>query len=197
MTDMIRKSDALALPRYEPELKGVREDRAGMEACEGGEWVSADALAALPAVVPGVKPLVWVDRYAKNAWSGYYIADAAGPDQSYDWFKWCQSSRGDFDESDEHFPTEAAAKAAAQADYAARILAALEPVPAPKVMHEDAPAAIISEIGNQIHNLGCEMQNDEDVSLRLSDLAIRLWDAAKLFAAEPDALRAIGEPRNG
>lgn len=70
------------------------------------------------------------------------------------------------------------------------IRAALQPVATPKVMHEDAPAAIIGEIGNQIHNLGCELQNDEDVSLRLSDLAIRLWDAAKLFATEPDALRA-------
>ena len=59
---------------------------------------------------------------------------------------------------------------------------------APEVMHEDAPAAIIGEIGNQIHNLGCELQNDEDVSLRLSDLACRLWDAAKLFPTEPTAL---------
>lgn len=67
---------------------------------------------------------------------------------------------------------------------------------APEVMHEDAPAAIIGEIGNQIHNLGCELQNDEDVSLRLSDLACRLWDAAKLFPTEPTALdRMLAEAR--
>lgn len=67
---------------------------------------------------------------------------------------------------------------------------------APEVMHEDAPAAIIGEIGNQIHNLGCELQNDEDASLRLSDLACRLWDAAKLFPTEPTALdRMLAEAR--
>lgn len=71
------------------------------------------------------------------------------------------------------------------ADRADRAEAALA---APEVMHEDAPAAIIGNIGNQIHNLGCELQNDEDVSLRLSDLACRLWDAAKLFPTEPTAL---------
>ena len=74
------------------------------------------------------------------------------------------------------------AGANARADRAEAALAA------PEVMHEDAPAAIIGEIGNQIHNLGCELQNDEDVSLRLSDLACRLWDAAKLFPTEPTAL---------
>lgn len=69
-------------------------------------------------------------------------------------------------------------------------------VAAPEVMHEDAPAAIVGEIGNQIHNLGCELQNDEDVSLRLSELACRCWDVAKLFPTDRTALdRMLAEAR--
>lgn len=85
----------------------------------------------------------------------------------------------------------------ARADRAEQRVATLEAaLAAPEVMHEDAPAAIVGEIGNQIHNLGCELQNDEDVSLRLSDLACRCWDAAKLFPTDRTALdRVIAETR--
>ena len=61
--DMIRRGDALALTRHDPILKGVREDWAGMVPDEDGDWVSFDAIAALPAVSAPVavrmKPLVW------------------------------------------------------------------------------------------------------------------------------------------
>lgn len=49
----------------------------------------------------------------------------------------------------------------------------------PKPMDDNCLAAKIGEIGNQIHNLGCYLQNDEDLSDRLSDLAIALWGLAK------------------
>jgi len=49
MADLIDKAAVLALPRYEPTLIGVREDRAGMEVCECGDFIHAAAIAALPA----------------------------------------------------------------------------------------------------------------------------------------------------
>ena len=51
-------------------------------------------------------------------------------------------------------------------------------------MHEDSPRAIIGEIGNQIHNLGCEHQNDENLSAALADLASRTWAAAQMFPSD-------------
>jgi hypothetical protein len=58
-----------------------------------------------------------------------------------------------------------------------------------QIMSDDCLSAKIGEIGNQIHNLGCEHQNDEDLSDRLSTLSIALWDLAKhapTVPAEPD-----------
>lgn len=48
--DLISRDDALALPRYDPQLTGFREDYAGMEPCEDGDWVSVEAIAAIPAI---------------------------------------------------------------------------------------------------------------------------------------------------
>ena len=95
----------------------------------------SDAAAALRAVAPGVrvKPLDWAGPariHADDAWGGYSITNVPGPDETWDWFSWAHSSRGDCDESDVAFATEAEAKAAAQADYEARILATLD-TPAP------------------------------------------------------------------
>ena len=50
-------------------------------------------------------------------------------------------------------------------------------------MDDDAPAAIIGEIGNQIHNLSCELHGNDEVADRLSGLAGRLWNAAKQLPA--------------
>ena len=58
-----------------------------------------------------------------------------------------------------------------------------------QIMSDDCLSAKIGEIGNQIHNLGCDHQNDEDLSDRLSKLSIALWDLAKhapTVLAEPE-----------
>ena len=109
--DLIRRGDALAAVQ---------------------EWTyccdAEDAIAALPAVTVGVKPLVWFEAelpsrgggkftsegYTIRRIEGLWLLDFAGNGKSK--WRWV-----DLD----------AAKAAAQADYEARILAALEPVAAP------------------------------------------------------------------
>jgi hypothetical protein len=59
----------------------------------------------------------------------------------------------------------------------------------PQIMSNDCLRAKIGEIGNEIHNLGCDHQNDEDLLDRLSKLSIALWDLAKhapTVLAEPE-----------
>jgi len=52
-------------------------------------------------------------------------------------------------------------------------------------MDDNCPAARIGELGNQVHNLGCDYQNDEDLSDKLGILAIMLWDLAKVTVENP------------
>ena len=52
-------------------------------------------------------------------------------------------------------------------------------------MDDNCPAARIGELGNQVHNLGCDYQNDEDLSDKLGRLAIMLWDLAKVAGENP------------
>jgi hypothetical protein len=108
----------------------IRQMRRGDK--EGG-WPAFvnDAIAALPAVQPvvTVKPLVWRGRDdACRAGAGdfgvYEIFDIYGE------FKLSRVMNGN-GRIIGAFPTLEAAKAAAQADYAARILAALDVQPAP------------------------------------------------------------------
>lgn len=95
----------------------------------------ADAITALRArpVRVKVKPLVWDDNnHAEDAWGGYSVTDRpcliAGDIQAgeVDAYGWSHCSRGDWDESEDTWETADAAKAAADADHAARIHAALE-----------------------------------------------------------------------
>ncbi len=118
MTDeLIRKSDALELFDdwwlYAPSGQQVTSD-------------VCDAIAALPAVTVGVKPLVWFEaelpsrgggKYTAEGYTirkieGLWLLDFAGEGRSK--WRWIELD---------------AAKAAAQADYEARILAALTPTP--------------------------------------------------------------------
>jgi len=54
-------------------------------------------------------------------------------------------------------------------------------------MDDNCPAARIGEIGNQVHNLGCDYQNDEDLSDELGQVAVTLWDLAKKSATRTQA----------
>lgn len=75
-----------------------------------------------------VKALVWEGigyGWAKTAWGGYTITDRYDLHRNDEAFGWEHSSRVDGDRSEEAFESIGAAKAAAQADYEARILAAL------------------------------------------------------------------------
>ena len=54
-----------------------------------------------------------------------------------------------------------------------------------KLMNDNCLAAKIGEVGNMIHNLGCENQNNEDLSDELGMLASALWDLSKHASKEP------------
>ena len=49
----------------------------------------------------------------------------------------------------------------------------------PTVLDETSPRAAIGEIGNQIHNLACEFQHNEDLAEKLERLACELWRVAR------------------
>ena len=109
MSDLIRREDAIAAATSCPDS-------------HWGPWI-AERLRALPAVQPEVKPLVWFEaelpskgggKFASEGYTirrieGLWLLDFAGTSKS----AW-------------RFSTLEVAKAAAQADYEARILAALK-----------------------------------------------------------------------
>lgn len=129
--DLIRRGDALNVTA---QIEGIGDCKMPMR------WQEMiEALPAAPVSVK-VKQLEWTDnyaRYASNPWGGYSIVSRCGPDASWEWSGWRQSSRGDIDESDDDYQTVSEAKAAAQADYETRILSALDVTP---ITLADAPA---------------------------------------------------------
>ena len=58
----------------------------------------------------------------------------------------------------------------------------LQAIEEPEPMDDNCPAARIGELGNQVHNLGCDYQNDEDLSDELGQVAVTLWGLAKKAA---------------
>jgi hypothetical protein len=68
----------------------------------------------------------------------------------------------------------------------AELEAASAVVAEPKLISDDCLAARIGEIGNQAHNLGCDYQNNEDLSERLGQIAVDLWDLSKEAPTNPD-----------
>ena len=119
MSDLIRRGDALSailtLLRWPTMHSGL----------VSVDDVSA-AIAALPAVTVGVRPLVWKGdsiRVTANGMGKYYSCTRM--------FHGQKGAGWECDEGDWH-PSLDAAKAVAQFDFKARILAALEPVAAPR-----------------------------------------------------------------
>ena len=75
-----------------------------------------------------VKPLKWEGEFAKEAktpWGSCEITDRAGPNADWDYFGYYFTSRGDWDHSEDQYPSPAEAKAAVESDYRARLAAAL------------------------------------------------------------------------
>jgi len=159
--DLIRRGDALALTRYDPVLKGVREDWAGMTADEDGDWVSFDEIAAIPAVAASqpadpvtnadsrqrvtVKPLVWEEQDGKsyrqaNCVLGQYQVSFLCEFECWQLSRFVRSGQV-WKETFSRHSNKDAAKAAAQADYEARILAAIDVQPDPR----DAQIAALVE----------------------------------------------------
>jgi hypothetical protein len=131
--DLITKGDALkaimenAWPEdgtYGPDEKDIENaERATVEVC-------TEAIAALPAVAPGVRvgPLEW-EESLKGRWIG--TPDSKLGDLAFWIFRHHDGTlKRAAKEGWQFYPTLEAAKAAAQADYEARIIAALD-TPAP------------------------------------------------------------------
>ena len=90
-----------------------------------------DAIAALPAVTVGVRPLVWVEgmESGRKVWDALDYQIIAYPEEYFFLLVGVLSDSAVRVASS--YPTLEAAKAAAQADYEARILATLDLTPAP------------------------------------------------------------------
>jgi hypothetical protein len=140
--DMIRRGDAIAV------VPGPRHDFAPYQD-------TVAAIRALPAVQPKVKPLVWEDadqgmctKWRAAAFQGHYelvtLKNEKGWAVNFSWgrplsYWFIQGDDDDFGPTGpKMFPDLEAAKAAAQADYEARILAALEPQPDAAAIREAA-----------------------------------------------------------
>ena len=131
MSDLVRKSDADAA------IVKCKGNGATRQACR-------DAIAALPAVTHGIKPLVWFEaelpsrgggKYTAEGYTirkieGLWLLDFAGEGRSK--WRWTELD---------------AAKTAAQTDYEQRIMAALEPVEAPAVTVGVKPWGYCPECG--------------------------------------------------
>ena len=142
-----------------------------------------------------VKPLEWVDARFRD--SPRETADTLLG--TYEVLQWAQGDFGggvpkdDPDAPNSEFggaKSMEEAKAAAQADYERRILAALEPAPdqgewEPDILDDTSARALVGEIGNQIHNVGCEYQDNEGLSERLGEMASQCWSVAQQLSPEP------------
>lgn len=67
-----------------------------------------------------------------------------------------------------------------------------ERIAANQVLDETSARAEVGEIGNQIHNISCEMHGDDALRERLAELASRAWKAAQGLSVEP-----AGAPHDG
>lgn len=60
--------------------------------------------------------------------------------------------------------------------------------PESRPIDDDSPMSRIGDLGNQVHNLGCELQNDENLSDELGKVASTLWDlAGKASSTKPES----------
>ena len=63
-------------------------------------------------------------------------------------------------------------------ENAARPLIPRPAKPEPKEW-EESIVDRIGELGSQVHNLGCDWQNDEDISEELCKISVQLWELQK------------------
>lgn len=59
------------------------------------------------------------------------------------------------------------------------------------VLDETSARAEVGEIGNQLHNIGCELHGNEGLKERLADLSSRAWKVAQGLSAAPRAATGI------
>ena len=86
-------------------------------------------------------------------------------------------------------------KAATNQRYAGLCASALASSPAAEAepLDDDSLKSMIGELGNQIHNLGCEYQGDEILSTRLEELRSEAWRLASPAPVSPTPASVAGE----
>lgn len=162
-------------------------DISGRGACGHGRMIRADLAAVQPAQVR-VKPLVWTTRSGAPTAFGNYIVTCEDHDDVTVWFVLFGGKA--LARCGEH-RTEYAAKAAAQADYETRILAALEPQPDPRDEQRRALEKVIRNQRVQIKRLAATAEahwrfvnrvREERLADPRNEVIARLVEAAKPFA---------------
>ena len=74
------------------------------------------------------------------------------------------------------------------AQYISDCIRALSPTPqADHILDDSSLRAKVGELGNQIHNLGCEYQEDEKLAERLGELRSIAWGLAQVASTTPQA----------
>ena len=163
--DLIRRGDVMALPhRLSPSLDA-----------DDGYFVSVDAVRSLPAVQPVVQPLVWsrgIVDYAKPMPGVKYVACSTTPAGSWAWWLDCAENTREVYKSEEE------AKAAAQADYDARVLSALDVQPAPDAAKVAALVNALRSIADG--NPTCDSpEADAQNSAAIARAALAAWEDRK------------------
>lgn len=79
------------------------------------------------------------------------------------------------------------------ADLSKEALVAATLERAATVVEDGSPQQLVGEIGNQIHNIACEIHDNEDLQERLGELRPEAWRVSALLAtpAQTDALAAV------
>ena len=79
------------------------------------------------------------------------------------------------------------------AQYISDCIRALSPTPqADGILDDSSLRSQVGELGNQIHNLGCEYQGDERLAERLGELRSIAWGLARVASAAPQAKAVDG-----
>ena len=63
----------------------------------------------------------------------------------------------------------------------------------PEIMDDNCPVKRMDELGNQVYNLSCYYQDDEDLSEKLDVVAITLWELAAVHAIRKHYVKVAHE----
>lgn len=135
-----------------------------------------------------VNTLKWEGVLASTPFCSYSVGDYG--DDAPNW-RWVRSEYPYGERSDDGYPTEAEAKAAAQADYERRILSALEPTPIKETAEPAVPADVQGITDEWIRDTAMNVMLATEVEEAIRTLTAALSNSDyQRIAAENERLRA-------